>query len=202
MTQALPGHSRVSVTYKNMSVWNKGKTKVDLTGRRFGHLAVLGPARCPRNRLLCECLCECGEKTQVRPHRLINGTTRSCGCSRNEDKELIEDEASARWFYRSYKVSARQAKREFALTLEQFRKITSLPCHYCGAAPAPRSRPDKKSKLSQKFISSGVDRVDNAVGYVPENCVPCCYTCNIMKRSHSVSAFLAHVKRIVDWSAV
>lgn len=41
-------------------------------------------------------------------------------------------------------------------------------CFYCG-------RPSSADKLN------GVDRMDNAKGYVPGNCVPCCGPCNKMK---------------------
>jgi hypothetical protein len=30
---------------------------------------------------------------------------------------------------------------------------------------------------------NGIDRVDNEKGYLVENCVPCCFTCNSLKKS-------------------
>jgi hypothetical protein len=48
---------------------------VDLTGRQFERLTVLGLGYI---RWLCRCLC--GRETMVRTARLNNGESRSCGC--------------------------------------------------------------------------------------------------------------------------
>lgn len=55
--------------------------KIDVTGQRFGRLAVLcdGP-RAPNGRRTVECQCDCGTKVVVDPRGLRNGHTRSCGC--------------------------------------------------------------------------------------------------------------------------
>ncbi len=59
---------------------------IDLTGRRFGRLLVLGRegtyyyddgfVAVP----LWRCRCDCGRETVVRGTCLRRGTTRSCGC--------------------------------------------------------------------------------------------------------------------------
>jgi hypothetical protein len=58
-------------------------------GRRSGRLEVLGEGepylwrgRLARRRWLCAC--ECGREAEVREDRLRAGTTRSCGCLRDE----------------------------------------------------------------------------------------------------------------------
>lgn len=55
--------------------------RVDLTGRTFGALTVLGPAgRAFRGRhLVYECRCDCGVTLDVRGHNLASGRTASCG---------------------------------------------------------------------------------------------------------------------------
>lgn len=63
-------------------------TLIDLTGRTFGRLKVIGRApdnkyyNTPRPMWLCEC--ECGNKTVVMGANLRDGKTRSCGCLRRE----------------------------------------------------------------------------------------------------------------------
>lgn len=47
---------------------------------------------------------------------------------------------------------------------EQLKKIMDQPCHYCGTTEMVR-----------------LDRIDNSVGYVPSNCLPCCGTCNVVR---------------------
>ncbi len=58
-------------------------------GLRFGRLEVLDEGapylwrgRFPKRRWLC--LCDCGRETEVRDDRLKAGTTRSCGCLRDD----------------------------------------------------------------------------------------------------------------------
>lgn len=56
------------------------KRKLDLTGQRYGHLNVLGPAENIGSRTAWRCLCDCGKETVVLTHRLRCGHTKSCGC--------------------------------------------------------------------------------------------------------------------------
>jgi hypothetical protein len=86
-----------------------------------------------------------------------------------------------KWNY--YRQNAKRDHREFLLTTDQFRCITSRPCQYCGSTE-----------------QIGVDRVDNALGYVVENSVPCCWTCNKWKSNMSREQFLAHNKKIHSYS--
>lgn len=75
----------------------------------------------------------------------------------------------------------RSAKKglTFELSRPQFKLMQSQACHYCLADPA-----------------GGIDRVINDVGYIPENCVPCCKLCNYMKRDYDYHEFKAKCKQI------
>lgn len=68
----------------------------------------------------------------------------------------------------------------FELTEEQFMTFWDKPCHYC--------------KLPINGI--GIDRVDNSIGYVMSNCVPCCTVCNMMKFKQSYKHFIAKCVQI------
>lgn len=81
-----------------------------------------------------------------------------------------------------YKCNAKSKGIEFHLTKNDFRKFWQLPCHYCG--------------ISIETI--GLDRVDNERGYFIDNVVPCCRTCNFMKKNHQESFFIEHCKRIAN----
>lgn len=52
----------------------------DLTGRTFGKLTVLGPARNAYGQAAWRCRCECGKETVVRTWDLTSGHVASCGC--------------------------------------------------------------------------------------------------------------------------
>ena len=81
----------------------------------------------------------------------------------------------------TYKTSAKHNNRVFNLTLEQFKEIVLQPCVYCG-------RPSTKGTQL-----NGIDRIDNAKGYVKGNCAPCCKWCNRMKRVYSNDEFQRHL---------
>jgi hypothetical protein len=56
--------------------------KIDLTNKIFNRLTVLKDTG-KRNKcghIIWECLCECGNITEVESHSLKNGNTKSCGC--------------------------------------------------------------------------------------------------------------------------
>jgi hypothetical protein len=47
------------------------------------------------------------------------------------------------------------------------------------------------------YVYNGIDRKNNSLGYVSNNCVPCCSECNLMKRKMSVNQFLEHMRKIL-----
>ena len=58
---------------------------IDLTGRRFGRLAVIKRAGSNKKReALWLCKCECGKLTTTTTCSLKSGTTKSCGCLQRE----------------------------------------------------------------------------------------------------------------------
>lgn len=60
-------------------------TKNDLTGKRYGRLVVLfknGKTKSGNSRW--DCICDCGNQTNVIGSLLVNGETQSCGCFRVE----------------------------------------------------------------------------------------------------------------------
>lgn len=84
-----------------------------------------------------------------------------------------KEEISKRWtkLEERFKLCKKGAKKRnllFCLSLEQFEKLTSQTCFYCG-------------NFSENKEYCGIDRVNNNVGYILENCVPCCARCNDVK---------------------
>lgn len=61
-----------------------GKIK-DLTGMRFGRLMAIRIAGKTRGRhLIWECICSCGQTTEVQSGNLLRGRIQSCGCLQRE----------------------------------------------------------------------------------------------------------------------
>ncbi len=45
------------------------------------------------------------------------------------------------------------------------------------------------------FVYNGIDRLDNALGYTLDNCVPCCKRCNQAKNNMGLKEFRAWLVR-------
>lgn len=90
--------------------------------------------------------------------------------------------------YQTYKQSAKKRNLEFDLTREEFNEITSKSCYYCGDYSG--------DFLGEQYC--GIDRVDSSIGYIKENMVPCCTTCNRMKLDHSVDEWVFKMKQILE----
>lgn len=84
--------------------------------------------------------------------------------------------------YRQYEYKAKERGLTFRLTLEEFEALVSQRCRYCGA-----------------YEILGLDRVDNRLGYLPSNVVPCCSECNFMKRTMDKHRFLNRVVMIAKY---
>ena len=55
----------------------------------------------------------------------------------------------------------------------------------------------QRFKAHADFRYNGIDRVDSSKGYLPNNVVACCTTCNRMKLDHSRNEFITHLKSII-----
>ena len=172
------------------------KTK-DIANQRFGRLIAKEIVEFKRSGALWKCLCDCGNEKLVYGHSLRSGRTTSCGCYHKEqlNKKLSIGigEAAFNSLFRQYKHSAKNRHIEFNLTKEEFRNITKLNCYYCGNIPNQiKSNPH----YCGDYIYNGVDRIDNNLGYIKNNCVPCCGECNISKGIKTKDQFLNMVSRI------
>lgn len=82
--------------------------------------------------------------------------------------------------YSKYKTGAQNRDLAFALDRYEFQSLIYEPCHYCGVKPPEQG--------------GGIDRVDNELGYVVENCVPSCWQCNRSKGAMPYDNFVSWLK--------
>ena len=70
--------------------------------------------------------------------------------------------------YRQTVMSAKVRNISFELEFEEYETLALKPCFYC-------------KKSLGVTTGSGLDRVDNSLGYILSNLVPCCTFCNLLK---------------------
>ena len=68
--------------------------KVDLEGRIFGRLTVIGYAGSNGHKSLWKCLCSCGNETVKIGTYLLHGHTNSCGCLKYKHHHSTESHKS------------------------------------------------------------------------------------------------------------
>lgn len=67
---------------------------------------------------------------------------------------------------------------------------------FCGDPPVIQFKARGHKQNVEPYVYNGIDRVNNDIGYLIENCVSCCKVCNFMKRSMSKNDFINHVNKI------
>jgi hypothetical protein len=164
---------------------------------RYGGYVVLGeaepsPGGYRRVRVRCDCGLETTRSVSQITDPEIKGCYRCYGDRiRMDDYPGMMGERSA---YSTYQKTASKRGYCFEIDRDDFRRLTSQPCTYCGALPGNTKRDRVGGGV---FVYNGLDRVDSARGYTLDNVVPACFLCNAAKRDMSVDDFIAWARRVV-----
>lgn len=189
-------------------------------GQRIGRGVVIDPdvllPPTPRRkgvqraaRLVCDCNGR-NEYVVYLSNLLGKKPTQSCGCLNRERvssgrahservRRLPEGRAARNSVLGGYRHGARKRGLAWELTDEDFDRLTAENCFYCGSPPACRTKRVKSVRhYNGDFVYNGIDRIDNAVGYIPGNVLPCCGICNKAKRDLPFDDFLVWIARLVE----
>ena len=104
---------------------------------------------------------------------------------------------------RLYRQKIRAAKRrshKFSITFDEFMTLIQGSCYFCGAPPTNNLGTALEPRRAKKFPDAkyqGIDRVDNRVGYVKGNVVPCCSQCNFIKGRLTVLELLICAQKML-----
>jgi len=85
--------------------------------------------------------------------------------------------------YKLYAKNAKRTNRTFDISYLDFMKFWQMPCYYCG----------------DNIDLVGLDRVTNTDGYVLDNLVSCCESCNKSKNKLSLPDFLSRIEVIYSF---
>jgi hypothetical protein len=169
----------------------KGKPRKDLIGEKFGRLTVVEKTdRVFHGNVVWKCVCDCGTTRYVPTTSLQTGNTQSCGCLTKDNQRsavaLPSGQAAFNRLWKTYFDNSKKLSREFSLSKEEFRALTSSDCYYCGAKPTQVTH---EAHFNGVYPHNGIDRIDSSKGYTAENTVACCKTCNIAKHTMSQTEF-------------
>lgn len=155
-----------------------GKRFQDLSGQRFGRLVVLGWAGYSKPNAVWVCKCDCGGENLVPSGNLVAGRTRSCGCLNLEN---LSKSGSADFCARDtkkhpeYKVWGQMIRRCHNPQTRRFEDYGGRGITVCnrwrhgedGQHGFACFMADMGSRPSPKHT---IDRVNNDLGYSPQNC--------------------------------
>jgi hypothetical protein len=96
--------------------------------------------------------------------------------------------------FEQYRYDAKSRHLAFEIPFDHFIKYLQEACYYCGDKETC-TYTDPRNK-TRKFKYNGIDRFDNAIGYIEGNLVPCCGLCNWMKKGLTFDDFLIHLYKI------
>lgn len=171
----------------------------DISDTRFGLLVVRRFSHIGQGRhSYWECICDCGTTKIVSSHSLHAGNSKSCGCLVYRTNSLPYGYASMNVLWRTYSKNAKRRGLDFEIGMEEFRRLTSLNCFYCGTPPNRTVSLGKDKKHNGEYVYNGLDRIDNEIGYIIENIVPCCSKCNYAKRDMSYTKFKEWIMDVSD----
>ena len=177
---------------------------------KFNYLTVIGVEhvmkriKTERRNKYCKityfiCKCICGKQKHILANNVKQGSIKSCGCKKTEiTKKKIQKYYTKKYthpvegrFFSDYKCHG----KEFLLSFKEFIKLVNSNCYYCGAVPSLLR--GNKTKSRTKLLN-GIDRLDSSIGYVFNNCVPCCTTCNKAKAEMTVEQFRSWIVKIYN----
>lgn len=142
--------------------------------------------------------CDCGKEVTTRFERVKNGYVKSCGCIHKLYHPKGSFGQSLRGLFTRYVSRARTTKKEFTLNQDEFTKIITSNCFYCGVEPLMKHT---FKGCPEHVLHNGIDRYDNAKGYTLENSRPCCFECNRAKGTLTPEEFYNYINRLIRYAS-
>lgn len=179
---------------------------IDVTGQKFGNLLAIKKVQSKifpsgQSRVIWRFKCDCGKTVDKTLFDIKRGDTKSCGCLKKKRaidgiNTLPNGESSFRALFDVYKKRAMFKNLNFELSKDDFLKLTSSNCYYCGEPPLQKHLANKVS--NGYYLYNGIDRVNSKKGYVNNNVVSCCKNCNFAKRDLTYEDFIKWLKKAYE----
>lgn len=155
-------------------------------------------------RRIVKVQCDCGNVKEIQLNNINGGHSVSCGvgnCKVPPNKNKRSVDTTYNLIFGGYKRGAVARELEFKLDIEQFKSFLHKNCYYCDSEPSNLyavKNKDGEVRAGLPVTYNGIDRLNNNIGYVYDNCITCCDTCNKMKHAYGYDFFLSHIKKIYE----
>lgn len=135
---------------------------LDLSGQRFGRLVVLSLLdRRTHNKLRWLCECDCGRQHEITGSRLTSGGAKSCGCLRTTHGQTKT---------RLYRIWRGMRARCGNPNSKDYPRYGGRGIVVCDAWADDFGAFSMWARANGYDDRLSIDRVDNSLGYSPENC--------------------------------
>lgn len=147
--------------------------KEDLTGQRFGRLVVLSQTERKYGPIRWLCSCDCGNETTAERGSLRTGHKKSCGCLGAENlKTLSKTKTHGLSKTKEYHIWEKMISRCHSVTSNSYHKYGARGITVCQEW---REHPELfinwyRENLDPSIYIPEVDRINNDLGYSPDNC--------------------------------
>lgn len=178
--------------------------KQDLIGKKSGKLTVTKQLGSKNNKVLWECICDCGNKTTINTHYFNCGKKTSCGCSRkalgNKHQTWKGHKEISGSFFTMIKAGAISRGLSFNITIEDIWNLFTEQKRKCSLTGLNINF-SKSQKKTNREISTGtasLDRIDSSKGYEKDNIQWLHKDVNMMKNKFTEEYFINICKLITE----
>lgn len=167
---------------------------IDLTGKRFGRLTVIGRSKASSNkRVFWDCVCDCGKFHSVDGWNLRNGNVQSCGCLH---KSIVTKHGD--YLTNLYRVWRSMKGRCSNPNCSGFRFYGGKGISVCDEW---LEYPAFKKWAFESGYKKGltIDRIDSGGDYCPENCRWITQMENAKRTARNMLTVDGVTKSYIDW---
>lgn len=177
------------------------KSKIELTGQKFGKLTVIEPIEKRVGGWVWKCKCDCGNETEANVSKLRRGKKKSCGCGvdgkNNYGWKGYEEIMGTVWNHIG--IHAKQRKIMLDITIKDGWELFKKQNRRCALSGVLLYFAKTAKELRSKKQTASLDRIDSSKGYTKDNVQWIHKDLNLMKWDWNQHEFLNWCKLVTTY---